>query len=482
MKTFLGISSILFVLGGAAGCDNSSTTPANNRADSQGADGGDASGSPDVAWQPRSCTFSNPASVAVECKDYRGGAWTLATAEADCAAVLPGIAGSLGAAGCDLSAALGSCTVASDKGLGYAVIRSGTEAGCKAAHTGCDSYAGAVFTPSATCQGSIDLGTPPSGEGKTGPVFVQPSQVCKAPLAGEQPGQGPGGQVCTQNMISGATEFGRHFEDYGNCNDVRTQRPYWAQDPEKTTDPGDPRLLDAAFMGELNWARKQVQATACACCHTAKLAPEGPANWYIDMPGIWIDGLSDQGLGILAGLVPSSAFGAYPPAQNNGFDRLTTGIPTTDIARMQAFLLAEWKRRGLALEDAQQYAAFGGPLAMQAKFQPKACSAGEGVDAQGHLNWGGGPARYVYVLPGNAQNPGVPPNMDQPAGTLWLVQVPWTAAPLQSGLSYGAVTGAMQQRLPASGQAPTLQSGQSYYLYVLKDIGVPITRCLFQAP
>ena len=481
MKVFLAIPGLLFVLGGTAGCDNTSTTPASNRSDSQAVDTGDASSSPDVAWQPRSCNFSSPGSAAFECKDYRGAAWTLAAAQGDCAAVLPGTAGSLGAAGCEASAALGSCTIASDKGLGYAIVRSGGEADCKAARTSCDAYAGAVFTPSATCLG---IGDPPApgGDATTGPVFVQPSLMCKAPLPGEQPGQGPGGQVCTQNMISGATEFGRHFEDYGNCKDVRTQRPYWPQDPEKTTDPSDPRLLDGAFMGELNWARKQVQATACACCHAARLAPEGPANWYIDMPGIWIDGLSDQGLGILAGLVPSSAFGAYPPAQNNGFDRLTTGIPTTDIARMQSFLLTEWKRRGLALEDAQQYAAFGGPLAMQAKYQPKACSAGEGVDAQGHLNWGGGPARYVYVLPGDAQNPGVPPNMDQPAGTLWLVQVPWTATPLDSGLSYGAISGAMQQRLPVSGQAPALKAGQSYYLYVLKDIGIPITRCIFQAP
>jgi hypothetical protein len=40
----------------------------------------------------------------------------------------------------------------------------------------------------------------------------------------------------------------------------------------------------------------------------------------------------------------------------------------------------------------------------------------------------------------------------------------------------------MSQRFPESGPPAALTSGKSYYLYVLADIIVPITRCTFTAP
>ena len=111
-----------------------------------------------------------------------------------------------------------------------------------------------------------------------------------------------------------------------------------------------------------------------------------------------------------------------------------------------------------------------------------ACTGGEGVKPDGTLGWSGGDARYVYVLEASASSPGVPPNLDQPDGTLWLVDVPSKAAPMKSGIAYGKITAPQVQRLPAVGQPPALNSGKSYYLYVLKDVGFPITRCLFTAP
>jgi hypothetical protein len=39
----------------------------------------------------------------------------------------------------------------------------------------------------------------------------------------------------------------------------------------------------------------------------------------------------------------------------------------------------------------------------------------------------------------------------------------------------------MRKRLPEAAPAG-LESGTTYYLYVLEDIGLPLTRCLFVAP
>jgi hypothetical protein len=36
--------------------------------------------------------------------------------------------------------------------------------------------------------------------------------------------------------------------------------------------------------------------------------------------------------------------------------------------------------------------------------------------------------------------------------------------------------------VPAAGAPSALTPGATYYLYVLEDVGIPITRCLFTAP
>ena len=98
------------------------------------------------------------------------------------------------------------------------------------------------------------------------------------------------------------------------------------------------------------------------------------------------------------------------------------------------------------------------------------------------VRWTGGPARYLYVLEADAMSPGVPPNLDLPEGTLWRVDVAPTAEPVPSGVRYGDTPAGAQVVWPASGEAPPLTSGRSYYLAALLDVYLPATRCVFVAP
>ena len=429
------------------------------------------------------CRYTNPFSQGPECKAYTGESWDAISAEADCAKPIAGAQGELELDGaCGGVARLGDCSVAGIDGKGYVLTSLGSDSeGCALAKTGCEVFAKGSFSAGPICDGTGNSTGGGGGSVGTG-VFVQPYTVCKDPLAGEPAGQSPGGKVCTHVLISGATEFGRKYQDYASCDDVRTQRPYWSAKPAAVTKDDDPRLQDAAYMAEVDWARKQLEATACVCCHAGSQTPGGASNWDIEAKGVWLDGFSVAGLAMMAGLAPSDALGAYPAADNNGYDRTTLGTPTTDVPRMQKLLLAEWARRGLQPDAAKAIPPFGGPLVAQLNFAPKACAKGEGMNPDGTLSWQGGDARYLYVMDGSAKSPGVPPNLDQPAGTLLLVDVASKDKPFASPLAYNTPAAPLRQRVPSAGAPPALQSGKSYYLYVLKDIGVPVTRCLFQAP
>ncbi|MEZ4392173.1 MAG: proteinase inhibitor, partial [Polyangiales bacterium] len=207
-----------------------------------------------------------------------------------------------------------------------------------------------------------------------------------------------------------------------------------------------------------------------------------PSNWFIDAPGNWTDTFNDSGLALGAGWIDSRALGAYPPAENNGFDRINSGFPTTNPERMRAFFEAELMHRGRTRESFARAEPFGGPIYDQLVFRPSACAPGVGVDASGSITWTGGRARYLYVLDASAESPGVPPNLDLPTGTRWRVDVAPTDAPLASGVTYGQVPMGATQRFPATGAPVALSAGQTYYLYVLADVGIPLTRCLFTAP
>jgi hypothetical protein len=426
------------------------------------------------------CTYVNPFSKGDECKEYTGAGWTVDAATADCGNVLLGEKGTFkAAANCGFASELGRCIVAGEGDTDYVLVSAGDDAGaCSSAQAGCEIFGGGSWEPAPLCDGSVN--PPPTGGYGTVP-FIQPYQVCKDPIAGQAPGQSDG-KVCTWTLISGCTEAGRKFSDYASCDDVRTQRPYYGAPEEANTPSDDPRLDDPDYMAELAWAKSQVEAAACACCHSEKLTPDGPSWWYIEAEPIWLDSVRDSGLAMMAGLADSTALGAYPADMNNGFDRTTLGLPTNDIPRMQAFLLGEWARRGYTEEEGKAVAPFGGPIYDQLIYEPGACQDGQGVQADGTMVWTGGEARYAYILAADATSPGVPPNLDEPEGSLWFVDVATEADPFASGIKYGEVTGDLEQRIPAQGAPEALADGTTYYIYVLKDIGFPIARCLFTYP
>jgi hypothetical protein len=332
-----------------------------------------------------------------------------------------------------------------------------------------------------------DKDTPPADDGITYRSEVQPVTKVTDALAGVlippfrdcRPGAKNGGEVCTWVSISGATAPGEHFADQADCAVVRTQRPYYAKSPAGTTQPDDPRLSDARFMGELAWARDQIRATGCACCHDSGSSGVAASQWDIAAEGIWLDSISDTGLALFSGLADSSVLGAYPAMQNNGFDRTATGIPTTETERMKGLVLAELARRGISESEASSVPPFGGPIYQNQVRRPEACGPGEGIDPEGRVQFPWGEARYVYVLEAGSKNPGVPPNLDRPEGTLWRLDVLPSKAGLASGFAYGTTPRGSFQDTPAAAPAPALVRGRTYQLTALLDVGIPIVNCLF---
>jgi hypothetical protein len=337
-----------------------------------------------------------------------------------------------------------------------------------------DAASGAGGLPS----GALTPADDPFADDGSVSGFRQPILVCSDPLPGEPPGQ-TDGKVCTWSLISACTEEGRRFIDYSSCDEVVTQRPYTPYAVEVTAVEDDSRLDDDVWQAEQAWVASQVESCACVCCHSTEAAPRGPSGWYIEAGPLWVDTIPDDGLAMLAGLVPSDAFGWFEPEQNNGFDRRHTGLPTTDVERMSAFFLEEYARRGYEVEDAERIPPFGGPLPIQLGYTPEPCTPGRGVNADGSIVLGSGRIRYLYVLEAGSANPGVPPNLDTPEGTLWRIDVPRGGRALGGPFQYGEVPDGMVQRIPADGSPPpTLVPGQTYYVYSLIDVGVPQLRCL----
>jgi hypothetical protein len=307
-------------------------------------------------------------------------------------------------------------------------------------------------------------------------VFIPPFEECKAPLEGETT-SAPGGKVCTNVAISGATEAGKKFARYASCDVVLTQRPYYARPPANESRADDPRLQDATLLGELAWAKSQIEASGCVCCHDSSV--RGASQWDIAKGPLWLDSLSDGGLALFAGFADSSVLGAYPADKNHGFDRTSTGIPTTDTARMQKLIRAELTRRGITEAAAKAVPPFGGPIYANSVRPPEQCGANVGIDMSGNVYFPGGAARYVYVLEPGSKNPGVPPNLDRPSGTVWRLDVLPNADALPSGLTYAKTPQGSYQDTPEKGVAPALVVGKTYHLAVLKDVGIPLANCLF---
>jgi hypothetical protein len=426
------------------------------------------------------CTYKNPFSQTQECKSYTGSAWTVEDIANDCENSSYNQVGVLhidGSCGFEATESLGNCTVGDMAQKGYALQFQGDRVSlCAMTKTACETFLSGSFNPNDICANQTDTPGP-----SLGGTFTPPTLECKAPIEGESAGTSENGEVCTYSMISACTEPGRDFANYGSCETVLTQRPYYPVNPGIETPADDPRLTDMLYQEELRWVTGEIKACACVCCHSQS-APNGAAVFDIDQSsGIWTDAFSDEGLAMMAGLIPSEVFGAYPPEQNHGFDRSATGAPTTDITRMQNFFRNEYLRRGRSVEEAQSMPEFGGPLVAQRDYVPANCNENQGFVDQ-KLVWTGGSARYLYVLEAGSKNPGVPPNLDLPMGTVWRLDILPNGQPIESGISFGQIPTTAIQQFPREGMPSALVSGNQYYLYVLRDIAIPITRCLFTMP
>ena len=419
------------------------------------------------------CVYQNPFSMREECREYIGAGWTTATADADCSEAM----GTPAAGACDYPSTLGACVLPGEPDAYKRLVFPGDDpALCQGTQTGCELFAMGTFTPSPLCEDPNPPADPDAN------VFQFPTLECRAPMNGEPPGMSEGGEVCTWTMISGCTEPGRKFAEYSACEPVLTQRPYTPVPPPPPPAEPDTRLADPAYAAEQAWVTEQVEACACVCCHQTSITLKGASIWDIESEGNWINTFSPYGLAFAGGFLDSSLLGAYPAADNNGFDRTSTGLPTTDVARMQAFFAAELAYRGQSQDDYAGSDPVPKIFYDQSIYEPEPCGADQGVDADGKIRWTGGAARYVYVLNPDAANPGVPPNLDLPGGTLWRLDVPSDKTAIASAtVVYSELGADGTQGFPEVGTPTPLQAGQSYYLYVLADIGVPITRCLFTA-
>lgn len=415
------------------------------------------------------CSYVNKFSQGEECRQYEGKDWTSEAVAEDCADQN----GTLAEGACAAAGSLGTCVLGEGEQKTLVLALGDDPSKCGGQELGCETFGGGTWLPDEICQGDV----PDPGLDS---VFQPPELTCKAPLAGEPAGAGPDGKVCTWDAVGGCTEPGRKYVDYASCTDVYTQRPYYPVAASPSADAPDPRLEDPAYAKELAWVTEQVEACACVCCHQDSLTPKGAGVWDIESKNNWVNTFTPYGLAFAGGFIPSWPLGAYPPEDNNGFDRSATGLPTTDIARMQAFFAAELEHRGMSPDDYKEYEPTPAIFYEQHTYVPGACEAGEGVAADGTITWDGGGARYLFVLEEGSDNPGVPPNLDLPEGTLWKVAVrPDQSAVKSAGVRFGEVPAGADQVFPAGGEAPELVPGKTYYLYVQADVGVPITRCTF---
>ena len=418
-----------------------------------------------------SCSYTNIFSSSSECRNYTGSAWTTEQAQSDCIAQSES---SFSEESCDSSLALGQCLIDADNSLNYELLLSGEAPnGCQIAAEGCVIFARGEFIPSMRCEGQYEPITPVLPD-DVGNVFVPFELMCIE-------GDSNNGQdeKCTWQAIGGCAPEGELFADYASCTPVLTQRPY-APVPASgfQTAEDDPLRSDEAYIAEVEWVRSQAKSCGCVCCHEESKSPSGAAVWDSDREGIWTDDWTPQGLAMGAGWLDSSVLGAFDAEDNNGFDRTVTVLPTTDVERMVQFFEGELARRGYMPEDFDDGEPIGGPLYDQVTYVPSACENGEGVNLDGQFTWNGGGARYIYILSIDSENPGTPPNLDIPEGTIWKVDVDHQS-PAINELTYGQVPENARQAFPSDGMPIELERGQDYYLYVLRDIGSPIARCLF---
>ncbi|MEE2787125.1 MAG: proteinase inhibitor [Myxococcota bacterium] len=427
----------------------------------------------DMAPITVSCRFKPSTDIGIVCEEYTGTQDVMGPASTACDERPEG---ELVNEGCTRTQATIECSAPAQDGGLIATVWMGTnEAACSMAVDWCASTSGTLLGAS-TCEDGTDGRDAPQSEPLPG-VFQPFEYLCQPPVD-VQPNAPD--EICTWQAIGGCTAPGQKFWDYAACEPVLTQRPYYPVPPASFKTPDDdPVHQDEGFLEELAWVKSQAEACGCVCCHTESQTPNGASLWDSEAPGIWTDSFTDHGLATAAGWVDSSALGAFDSADNHGFGRTKTGLPTTDVTRMIAFFEGELKRRGLDREDFADATPIGGPLYQQMVYEPDACDQQEGVKTDGAVVWKGGAARYIYVLEAGSKTPTVPPNLDTPDGTIWRLNVDPSMAGQESGLPYGSTPTGTRQVVPASGAPARLEPGTTYYLVTMLDIAVPLTRCLF---
>lgn len=414
------------------------------------------------------CVYVNRFSDLEECREFRGTGWTVDDAQASCDEYdVEFVEGA-----CDYEHVQGACVTSSDPLQAVQLVIPGDDATtCAANERGCELFGGGTWVDGDVCgDGGADVDVDDLYDADH--YYVPETQTCK-----EVDG---GGSVCTWNQMSGCTEEGRNYEDFGSCEIVITQRPYYPV-PADTVNPlDDPRLADPTYAAELSWVKSQLDACACVCCHKGSVTPEGAAVWDTEVNGNFANTFSDWGIGFAARAFDSSLLGSYDAADNNGFTRFTAGLPSTDEPRMKRFFEGELAFRGLTVADFADEPPAPSVFADQADYVPVDCEEGEGVDDDGVVRWQGGRARYLYVLEEGSVNPGVPPNLDEPEGTLWRVDTVPPAVPMKTGeVVYGEVPDGHTQKVPSTSTPPALEPGRRYTIFALADVGVPVTRCVF---
>ncbi len=322
--------------------------------------------------------------------------------------------------------------------------------------------------------------------------FVLPYVMCKDLPSIEELGKTK--RVCANVGISGSTEEGYRFADFGVCKDIRTQRPYRSiavQNRNGRSD-ADSRLQDPKFAQELAWVTDQIRSSGCVCCHDSSV-DKRTAFWDIAKDKVWTDQLDKYAVEVFTGRVDSTALGAYKPKDNFGFDRYHTGLPTTDVPRMQDFFKGLAKDLGTTEEEIKTMPPLADFLASQLREDPKACESGEGVDAKTmKVKWNTKifgfpiftPVRFVYILEEDAQTPLVTPNLDKPIGTLWRLDASsFLKGFYSNSIKYGEVPKNGTQTIPDPARFPalkTLELGKNYRIVVQLDVAFPVTNCVFK--
>ena len=287
-------------------------------------------------------------------------------------------------------------------------------------------------------------------------------------------------EFCVWQHAQGCVPSGHHYNDYGSCDVAMTTSARFYKFPGFKVETDQSVLEDEEWLKESEWVQSEIRACGCTCCHDSR---EGHSDGFatafdVSAPGVWTDTFTDFGLLTSSGDIDTTLLGGtFDPEVNYGFDRTHQIFPTTDPARMQAFFRGEIERRGLSDEQIQEQIdlvplRFAG-LYMAYTEETQACGPGEGMDSDGTIHWSRkGVARYLYVMEEGSDNIGDPPGLDHPEGIIWRVNLPRDEEPWETGaVTYGKVPTAGIQIVPEAGDAPELELGKRYKLYVVPDYG-----------